>query len=423
MPRMPLNTAVDAPETLTALRPPRTEQGTKKSSRQTVLVVADNSQIGLWVVRSLGSAGLEVHVLACDATDPAADSTYAEGVWIMNVQAKDPAYGPTVFEYASRVGAGSVMTVAEASHNALIAFRDQTHPCIHLFSPPADVFQRALDKHALMQTCEKLGIPVARGMTLSELTASPDKHSLRFPLVLRTRDQVRGSQRAPWKVAYARNDAELTQLFDENRTLASNILVQEYHPGAEEHVHVLMHDGKAFMVGAYIGEHHMPLAGGITVRRAMCDHPGPARDAVLLLESLQWQGVATAQFHYDPESDRYIFLEINPRFCAGIGTVIRAGFDSPYLVWQSHFEPELMQRRTIRIGLRSRILGGDTSWLLATLGNSPLPPDQTRLTAWRAMAEYAFGFGPWMKDDMFTWSDPRPYFADVRRMLGRRLQS
>jgi predicted ATP-grasp superfamily ATP-dependent carboligase len=410
-----------APVTLVTLRAPRTGRSAGEAARRTVLVVADNSQIGLWVVRSLGRAGLQVHVLACARTDPASDSSYADGVWIMNVQAQDAAYGPTVFDYARRVGAGSVMTIAEASHNALIAFRDRSHPDIHLFSPPADVFQRALDKHTLMQTCERLGIPVARGQTLSDLMASPEQVALRFPLVLRTRDQVRGQQRAPWKVAYARNPIELGRLFEENHALASNILVQEYHPGAEEHVHVLMRDGQPFMAGAYIGEHHMPLAGGITVRRVMCDHPGPMRDAVLLLQTLQWQGVATVQFHYDSASGNYIFLEINPRYCAGIGTVIRAGFDSPYLVWQSQFEPDLMQRRLTRTGLRSRILGGDTSWLRATLGTAPLPPDQARTKAWRAIAEYVYGFGPWMKDDMFMWSDPRPYFVDVGRMITKRL--
>jgi predicted ATP-grasp superfamily ATP-dependent carboligase len=386
-----------------------------------VLVVADNSQIGLWVVRSLGSAGLTVHVLACAATDPAADSAYADGVWIMNVQAQDPAYGATVFDYASGVGAGAVMTIAEASHNALIAFRDSARPDVHLFSPPAEVFQKALDKHRLMQTCEGLGIPVARGQTLSDCMASSGTSALHYPLVLRTRDQVRGSQRAPWKVAYARDAGELQALFNANEALASNILVQEYHPGAEEHVHVLMHDGQPFMVGAYIGEHHMPLAGGITVRRVMCEHPGPLNDAVLLLTTLKWQGAATVQFHYDPESGRYIFLEINPRYCAGIGTVIRAGFDSPFLVWQSHFEPERMRRRPIRIGLRSRILGGDTSWLRAMLGGSLLPPGQHRLAPWRAVAEYAYGFGPWMKDDMFMWSDPRPYIVDIGRMVTKRM--
>ena len=56
------------------------------------------------------------------------------------------------------------------------------------------------------------------------------------------------------------------------KPIADNVLVQEYHPGVEDHVQVLMHEGEPFMVGEYLGEHHMPLAGGVTVQRVTCRH-------------------------------------------------------------------------------------------------------------------------------------------------------
>ncbi len=406
---------------LRILRAPARARGRSANSARATLVVADNSQIGLWVVRSLGCAGLAVNVLAREITDPAAVSRYADGVWLMQMQAADPDYGRTVFDYAARIGAGSVMTIGEGSHNALITYRDREQPEAHLFSPPRQVFDRALDKHALMKTCETLGIPVARGMMLEQAVTSGAGCDLVYPLVCRTRNQVRGVGVAPWKVAYAGDADQLSRIYEANAEVASNILVQEYHPGAEEHVHVLMHQGEAFMAGAYIGEHHMPLAGGVTVRRVICDHKGPWEDTIRLLKALEWCGVATAQFHYDTRTGRYIFVELNPRYCAGIGTVIRAGFDSPFLAWQSHFEPDRMVSRPVRIGRRSRILGGDTRWLLATLGNAPLPPAQARLGAWTAMREFAWGFGPWISDDMFMWSDPYPYFADLGHMVVKQL--
>ena len=69
------------------------------------------------------------------------------------------------------------------------------------------------------------------------------------------------------------------------------------------------------MMGEYIGEHHAPLAGGVTVQRVSCHHEALAKDAVRLLQALNWEGIATCQFHYDPKTDEYIFLEIN-RACA-----------------------------------------------------------------------------------------------------------
>ncbi len=132
-----------------------------------------------------------------------------------------------------------------------------------------------------------------------------------------------------------------------------------------------MHQGEPFMMGEYIGEHHAPLAGGVTVQRSPATTNGsPATPGGSLAR------IATCQFHYDPKTGEYIFLEINPRMCGGQPTVIMAGFDSPFLLWQSHFEPDAMQG-DYRLGLRTRILGGDANWLLGMIGHEPLRPTRS----------------------------------------------
>jgi len=245
------------------------------------------------------------------------------------------------------------------------------------------------------------------------------KEQLRFPLVLRTKSFHDPSRRgtAPWKAAYAETPEQLQRLYEQVAEFAANVIVQEYHPGVEDHVQILMHEGEAFMVGEYIGEHHMPLAGGVTVQRVTCRHEGLIRDAVRLLKALNWQGVAGAQFHYDPASDRYIFLEINPRFIGGLPTVIMAGFRAPLLLWQSRFEPDRMQRQPYRLGLRTRVLGGDANWMFAMIRGDPLPPGQRRLGKLSAAGRFLWNFGPWTKDDVFSLDDIKPALADWREML------
>jgi hypothetical protein len=141
------------------------------------------------------------------------------------------------------------------------------------------------------------------------------------------------------------------------------------------------------------------------------------QDAVRLLKSLDWDGIAGVQFHYDPATDKYIFLEINPRFIGGLPTVIMAGFHAPFLLWQSHFEPEKMRRPAYRLGLRTRILGGDANWMLGMLRADPLPPGQTHLTKLGAIARFLWNCGPWTKEDTFNLLDIKPFFVDCRQML------
>jgi predicted ATP-grasp superfamily ATP-dependent carboligase len=224
---------------------------------------------------------------------------------------------------------------------------------------------------------------------------------------------------APWKAAYAADPEQLGSLYRQVQDRAANVLVQEYHPGAEDHVQVLMHGGEAVMTGEYIGEHHMPLAGGVTVQRVTCRHEQATRDAVRLLQAIGWEGVAGVQFHYDTATGRYIFLEINPRFIGGLPTIIRAGFDAPFLLWQSRFEPGRMRPGPYRLGLRTRILGGDANWLLAVLRGDPLPPGQARPGKASAVARFLWHSGPWTPDDTFWWRDPKPFWVDLRTMARR----
>jgi predicted ATP-grasp superfamily ATP-dependent carboligase len=184
-----------------------------------------------------------------------------------------------------------------------------------------------------------------------------------------------------------------------------------------------MHRGEAFMVGEYIGEHHSPLAGGVTVQRVSCAHPELHRDAIKILKSIHWDGIATVQFHYDTTTGDYIFLEINPRMCGGQPTVIMAGFDSPFLLWQSHFEPEKMRVTPYRQGLRTRILGGDANWLLGMIRGEELPPDQIRSSKVSAIVRFLWNCGPWTKDDSFEWTDPQPFFTDLKQMVSKLLPS
>ena len=384
-----------------------------------VLAIVGDTQVGLWVTRSLGRCGLKVFAVCHSEHGLAAHSRYISGAWRLESGPADAGFADEVETLARELDVGSVLAIAEGYHAALIRCRERFEPETRVFSPSASTFARATDKDFMHQLCLGLGIPVARGTTLDRLMTGSSQDSLRYPLVLRTRNQNAENERAPWKAAYAGNETELGELARSVRNVADNVLVQEYHAGVEDHVQVLMHRGEAFMVGEYVGEHHMPLAGGVTVQRVTCRHEDVICDAVKLLRALDWQGIAGVQFHYDTDTGKYIFLEINPRFIGGLPTVIMAGFDAPYLLWQSHFEPERMRRAPYRLGIRTRILGGDANWMLGMIRRDELPPGQKHVSRLSAIARFLWNFGPWTRDDVFSLSDLKPAWVDWRQMLKR----
>jgi predicted ATP-grasp superfamily ATP-dependent carboligase len=402
------------------LRPPTSDAVRHGDRRRRVVAICGDTQVGLWMVRSLGRNGLKVFSACRSPQGLAAHSRYSAGAWMLEAGPRDPAFGDEIEELVRLTDAGSIITISEGYHSALIELRDRFEPDVHVFSPPRECFEKATDKDYMQSLCRKLGVPVAQGTTLDKLMEQGGD-ALRMPLVLRTsrqNDPTAGGM-TPWKAAYAQTRDDLERLHEQVKQMASNVVVQEYHPGVEDHVQVLMHEGEAFMVGDYIGEHHMPLAGGVTVQRTSCQHDSLINDAVRVLKALDWQGIAGVQFHYDPSTDEYIFLEINPRFIGGLPTVIMAGFEAPFLLWQSYFEPERMRRGRYEIGLRTRILGGDANWMLGMIRGDQLPPGQKRVGKLSAMVRFLWNCGPWTRDDTFLLGDVHPFLVDFGQMVRR----
>ncbi|WP_321532679.1 ATP-grasp domain-containing protein [uncultured Desulfuromonas sp.] len=383
-----------------------------------VLAIVGDTQVGLWVVRSLARHGLEVHAVTNTKDGQSAHSRYSASAWTLDHKPHESGFDEEILSLMRQLDVGSIMPVSEGFHNRLISMKDQLDATeVHLFSPSRENFDKATDKDYVHQLCLDLEIPVARGMCLDALMEARAETTLQYPLVLRTRKQNVDAGKVPVKAAYARNLEELLNWHRQFETFADNVLVQEYHPGAEEHVQILMHEGEMFMTGDYIGEHHMPLAGGVTVQRISCHHQPVIDDTVKLLKALNWQGIAGVQFHYDPNTGKYIFLEINPRFSGGLPTVVMAGFEAPFNLWQSHFEPEKMRKTPYKIGLRSRILGGEANWFLGQMRRDELPPGQTHLGRFEAALTVLWNCGPWTKDDSFLLADSKPFAVDFKQML------
>ncbi len=399
------------------IKPFRAPKGIHRNPARSVLALVGDTQVGLWVVRSLARNGITVHAVVRSENGQSAHSRFATSAWILDSGPSDPGFADEVRQLVEIVQAGSIMPVSEGHHNALISARHRFEPSVHLFSPSRESFDLATDKDHMQALCQKLSVPVARGMRLDQLMAGQPDRSLRFPLVLRTRRQNISGGKAPWKAAYAETPDQLKNLYKPLAGFADNILVQEYHPGAEDHVQILMHNGERVMAGDYIGQHHMPLAGGVTVQRVSCRHSVLVQDATKLLQAIGYEGIAGVQFRYDVRTDHYIFIEINPRFSGGLPTVIMAGFEAPFMLWQSRFDPEKMRTTKYRSGLRSRILGGDANWLLGMLRKDPLPPGQVHQGKIRTAAEFLWNCGPWTRDDSFLLSDPRPFLVDLRQMV------
>ena len=395
--------------------------GRYERSRRVVAVIGDGPH-GLWVVRCLGMNGLCVLTVCATPRGRARHSRYSTGVWALDASPYDPVFVDEIEKLARQLDAGSIMTISEANHLAFIESRQRFQPDIHVFSPPGDAFKKTLDKGYMRTLCERIGVPVAKGMVLADFLETPGQQ-IRYPRVLRTRHlhEDEGRSRAPWKVVYPTNEQEFDEAVEQVREIADNVLVEECHPGLPRNINVLMHEGRPFFAGAYIGERLYPAAGGWTVQRLTCEPGLPLDHAVQLLAEVGFEGVASVCFRYDLDTDDYVFTEINPRFVGPTPTLVRAGFHTAFLLWQSHFEPDKMKKPRYRLGMRTREFWGSTARLRQVLAGDPLEPGRKRPSKVGAISSFLWHCGPWTCDDTFLCRDPKPYLAERLGMITPRL--
>ena len=412
------------------IRAPNEKKIDCHSKSHRVLVLVGDGAHGLWVVRSLGRKGLCVLVVCTGRDDQARFSKYGVGVWLLESSADETGFISSLNVLARKYGVGSIMTISEPNHLKLIEHRNLFEPEIHIFSPPGNAYKKVINKDYMRDLCRKIGVPIAEGYVLSEFLDCPD-HSLKFPRVLRSRQLTgeRNDRRAPWKAAYASSEQEFKILVDEVSDVADNILVEESFTGLQLSINVLVHKGEIFAVGSYLGEHYFPIAGGLTVQRITCEPGAPLEYASKLMTELGFEGNASICFLVSDNCEQFIFTEINPRFVGSLPLLVQAGFELPYLLWQSHFQPEEMREPNYRLGVRGRNFKGEVARLRSIMrGDNPAPGHEAP-ERWRGIGSFLLKSFTGTYDDTFSWSDPLPYIMErfhvltdsVSRRINKRL--
>jgi predicted ATP-grasp superfamily ATP-dependent carboligase len=162
----------------------------------------------------------------------------------------------------------------------------------------------------------------------------------------------------------------------------------------------------------------IPPSGGVSVcRESIAPPPSLVIAGTRLLEALDWQGVAMVECKYDPRSDRYYVMEINPRFWGSLQLAIDAGVDFPALLVACALGDLPAPVTTYRVGVRSRWGWGELDYLY--LRSKLRGPRESRVGAFARAAAEVLRWRPGRdRAEIFRWSDPRPFMVETLRRFG-----
>ncbi len=378
-----------------------------------VLVLGSSPRISVSIARSLHRRGVPVEVASFQPEEPSIQSRAVRQFHRLPDRRKTR--DSFLKELTALIREKEFDLVVPAGDPALAALAeqyDELNAMVRVGCPAPHIVERVLNKTLTLETAQHCGIRVPFTCTLNsqdELEWIAPK--LLFPIVVKP--EKKGA--AAFRALYAKDFPELRALLTRNKW--DSVLLQEFCPGVGVGVEILMHDGKCIAKFQHRRLKEAPVTGGVAIL-AIAEDPDPAllHSSVTLLQALEWEGPAMVEFRVDRENSSSVLMEVNGRFWGSVSFPIAAGIDFPLYYWQLlHGEvPDVPDGYAA--GMRWRWTPGyiDRIQSIISFGGSGL---QSKPKLIGELISSAGDFSPFVKEALWSWRDPLPFFAESCKML------
>ncbi|MBM4255064.1 MAG: hypothetical protein FJ147_04115 [Deltaproteobacteria bacterium] len=383
-----------------------------------VLVVGDNDLAGLTTVRSLGRAGLAVHLVAWYPHAITRSSRYVHQIHDFGHPERDPcSFASKIVELVEHTPFDLVIPVVDAALIPLLDVADTVRHHCALAAPNRFQFEMTHNKGKTVRFAQRLGVDTPATTVVSQpehlrCIAWPE----RFPIILKP---ALGG-----RVYRVRSHAQAEQRI-ERMLKRGPVLVQEFCPGYGVGVDILGNQGKVHTAFQHVRVHEPPEGGVSSYRKSV-----PLSEELLdiarrMCQAMQWTGPSMFEFKIDPKSGRAVLMEINGRLWGSVALAVAAGVDIPSLLYDMSVKQTATEVFTYRVPCFARNTLRDVFWFFANLRT---PTDHPELLKVRGTA-LAREIGNILLGrehlDAEQLSDPLPgivSWKEVGREVGARLR-
>jgi len=232
-----------------------------------------------------------------------------------------------------------------------------------------DALETVLDKAKTSILAIQCGVPIPNSWDISN-SSDLDKfgHEFTYPIVIKPGRSISDqANRLPMTVCYAHNQEELHKISKEllNHT---HLVLQQYFTGIGVGIELIADHGEVSYAFQHQRLHEMPLTGGGSSYRKSVDIDKDLLDASKkLIKELDWHGVAMVEFKKNPETGKFILIEINGRFWGSLPLAVAAGADFPHMLYQLYATGAIGEHEPYRREIHCRKLSSDVRWLEAVL--------------------------------------------------------
>lgn len=292
-----------------------------------VLVTDAGYKHSLGITRALGEIGLNPYVLTTRRLSLAGCSRYARA------EIKLP-QNYTFDELESallRFEINLIILVGTDSFKKIVPWKNRlAKKNINLITVDNDTQNIAFSKKETYELAIRLGVSVPKTFypqSLRELDKL--KFAVTYPCVIKGLYEVGGNI-----VDYAHDKEDLVEKYNNicNKYGLDEItglpMLQEYIPGDGCAFFAVYNNGVCGLTFQHRRIREYPVSGGASVCAESFYNTLLERNGKLLLDSLNWHGVAMVEFKLD-NNQQPVLMEINPKFWGSLDLALEAGVNFP----------------------------------------------------------------------------------------------
>lgn len=385
------------------------------------LVIGSDERIGLSVIRSLGRAGIEVHVGWHQPHPLTARSRYIAKAHLLPAYRKgDRRWAQAVCQLMQQEKFDLVLPCTEAETIACHQERAELERYGKVYLLNSEAFRILFDKMATTELARSVGVRTPREAVVTCLEqAQAVLPGFRFPVVLKPHRSINPDEPGPFQVVRkAYSEAEFASLIEPMLQLGP-VVLQENFIGVGVGVELLLQEGEPLLCFQHERVHEPMQGGPSSYRKSVPVTPALLEASLRLFRALNYTGVAMAEFKVHPSGD-WVFLEVNARFWGSLPLAVAAGANFPYALFQLLVGGQVTVPRHYRLGIHSRNWSLDLDWWQANWKADPIDPTLASRPVARVLKDLFWNLLTFReRSDTLVLDDPGPGIGELLE-LGRR---
>ena len=227
----------------------------------------------------------------------------------------------------------------------------QNYSCALAF-PPYPVLENAFDKKKVLDRALELNIPIPKSIFIESPELFDRKiDQITFPAVIKPTRSLGGVG-----ISFVNSPDSLEKIFTESVKNFGPVILQEKIPYDERYSVAILMDFNQSMRRCCVlkAVRCYPIDTGPASFVETVDRPDLVKMAEILLQSINYYGVAEIEFVIDKRDSIPKLMEINPRFWGSLQGAINAGVDFPALLVDLFREGNVEKNLDYKVGVRTR---------------------------------------------------------------------